>query len=164
MQPVKAFTTTRRNLPHWQDPGAVYFLTWRAMPGRLLEEEDRALALGAIHYWDGSRWDVYAAVVMPDHVHALARPLPLTPGDLVGRGHYSLSDLLKSVKNYSSTVINRRQGRRGSFWQDETYDRIMRDESEFEEKWGYIRNNPVEAGLVAVPEEYPWLYERTRSE
>lgn len=155
---IRAFTTTRRNLPHWQDPGAVCFLTWRVAPGRHLDPEDRTLALNAVRHWDGTRWVVYTAVVMPDHVHVLARPRPVSAGQ-PDAGVYPLADLLHSVKSYSAKAINRRQGRAGGVWQDERYDRIVRDAREFDETWEYIRNNPVAAGLVSVPEEYAWLYE-----
>jgi hypothetical protein len=47
----------------------------------------------------------------------------------------------------------------GSLWQDERFDRIVRDEAEFLEKWQYIRNNPLKNGLAASPEEYTWLFE-----
>ena len=46
--------------------------------------------------------------------------------------------------------INRHRGSRGSIWQDERYDRIVRDEAEFLEKWQYIMNNPVKKELVKV--------------
>ena len=42
------------------------------------------------------------------------------------------------------------------FWQDESYDRLVRDRLEFERIRRYIENNPVRAGLVAAPEDYPW--------
>jgi len=44
-------------------------------------------------------------------------------------------------------------------WEDERFDRIVRDEMEFNEKWQYIRTNPVKSGLSENPEDYPWLYE-----
>jgi hypothetical protein len=49
---------------------------------------------------------------------------------------------------------------KGSLWQDESYDPIVRDEAEFLEKWQYIRNNPLKASLADKPENYTWLYER----
>ena len=52
------------------------------------------------------------------------------------------------------------RGEQGSLWQDESYDRIVRDEAEFLEKWQYIRNNPLKEGLASYPEDYPWLYEK----
>jgi len=40
-QPVQAFQYTQRNLPHWQLPGSVYFITWRCLTGKTLYPEER---------------------------------------------------------------------------------------------------------------------------
>jgi len=37
-----------------------------------------------------------------------------------------------------------------------SYDRWVRDEKEFERIRAYIEENPLQAGLVAAPEDYPW--------
>ncbi|MGA8572869.1 MAG: hypothetical protein ACLP7A_02825 [Desulfobaccales bacterium] len=74
-QPVQAFECTQRNLPHWQIPGSVYFITWRWVKGKTLGPEERTVTLNAIRHWRTIKWHPYAAVVMPDHVHALAQPL-----------------------------------------------------------------------------------------
>jgi len=71
-----------------------------------------------------------------------------------------LAKIIHSVKSFSSQKINRLEGNSGSLWQDERYDRIVRDEVEFLEKWQYICNNPLKEELVSQPEDYPWLYER----
>jgi hypothetical protein len=42
-------------------------------------------------------------------------------------------------------------------WQDESYDRIIRDDQELEEKLLYMYNNPVKAGLVADPADYEFF-------
>ena len=156
--PVLSEKFTRRHLPHWQLAGAIYFLTWRCAASITLKEEERGIVLTAIRHWDAIRWDLLAAVVMPDHVHVLACPLPK------GEGRWELGELLHSIKSYSSHQIvkRRRIGRESiSIWQDERYDRWMRDEDEVAEKWAYIVANPVKAGLVELPEQYPWLYQRT---
>jgi len=98
--------------------------------------------------------ELSAFVIMPDHVHALAQPLPLPQS----AGVFDLAEIIHSVKSFSGHQINRRRGRRGSLWQDERYDRIVRDEAEFLEKWQYIMNNPVKRDLVQRWEDYPWLY------
>ena len=92
---------------------------------------------------------------MPDHVHVLAQPLPRPGG-----GVFNLAEILHSVKRHSARRINQLRGTQGPLWQDERYDRIIRDEAEFLEKWNYIRNNPVKAELASSPEDYPWLYEK----
>jgi hypothetical protein len=45
--------------------------------------------------------------------------------------------------------------------QDESFDRIMRRDDDFEAKLEYVRQNPVRKGLVSVPEDYPWLWTRS---
>jgi putative transposase len=153
-QPVQIFQATRRNLPHWQEPGSIYFITWRAKPGQVLQPKERRITLETLRHWDGVKWTLLVAVVLPDHVHVLAQPLPRPEG-----GIYNLAEILHSVKRHSARVINQLRGTQGALWQDERYDRIVRDEAEFLEKWNYIRNNPVKSGLADSPENYPWLYE-----
>ena len=153
-QPVHNFYCTKRNLPHWQLPGSVYFITWRCLTGKNLSSEERTITLDAIRHWHGIKWHLYAAVVLPDHVHILAQPLTQSTG-----GTFDLAEILHSVKRFSARKINQGRGVEGSLWQDERFDRIVRDEAEFLEKWQYIRNNPVKAALASNPEEYPWLYE-----
>ena len=154
-QPVHSFQITRRNLPHWQEPGRVYFITWRCQKDKFLAPEERTITLEALCHWDNKKWTLYAAVVLPDHVHVLAQPLCRDEG-----GAYDLGEILHSIKRFSARKINQSRGDQGSFWQDERYDRIVRDDAEFLEKWQYIRNNPVKGALAVDPEDYPWLYEK----
>ena len=154
VSPVQSFKITRRTLPHWQDPGRVYFITWRCKKGEVLSPEERTITLDSLHYWDGRKWTLYAAGIMPDHVHAQVQPLPLPQSG----GVYDLAEIIHSVKSFSVHRINRLRGRRGSLWQDERFDRIVRDEAEFLEKWQYIMNNPLKQELVQRWEDCPWLY------
>jgi len=108
----------------------------------------------ALRHWDGLKWKIYAAVVLIDHVHVLAKSLPNGKD-----GAFNLAEILHSVKSFSSQKINRLGGYSGSLWQDERYDRIVRDEREFLDTWEYIRDNPSKEGWNREPEEYPWLYE-----
>jgi REP element-mobilizing transposase RayT len=154
-QPVSSFKETKRNLPHWQIPESVYFLTWRCYKGRVLSPEERTITLNALIYWDNRKWTVYAAVIMPDHVHLLSQPM-IKDKD----GTFDLAEILHSVKSFSAHRINQLERTKGSVWQDERYDRIIRDEKEFIEKWNYIRNNPVKNGLCEKAEDYSWSFEK----
>ena len=89
---------------------------------------------------------------MPDHVHLLLRPREVESGLWT-----DLGKIMKIVKGAGARRINLALGTSGSVWQDESYDRIIRDEQEFEGKWTYMRENPVRAGLVDVPEDYPYF-------
>jgi REP element-mobilizing transposase RayT len=90
-------------------------------------------------------YEMHAWAIMPNHVHLL-----LTP-------HVSASALLGSLKTATAKRANRLLQRTGQpFWQDESYDHLVRNRDEFWRIERYIENNPVAAGLAATPEEYAW--------
>jgi REP element-mobilizing transposase RayT len=64
---------------------------------------------------------------------------------------------LKGIKGTAAREINRILERTGHpFWQDESFDRWVRSESEFERIRAYIERNPVKAGFVSEPRDWPW--------
>jgi hypothetical protein len=64
---------------------------------------------------------------------------------------------MQSLKRFTAREGNRILGLTGHpFWQDESYDRLVRDECEFAAVARYIEMNPVNAGLVTQPEQFPW--------
>ena len=85
------------------------------------------------HYWLGSY------VIMPNHVHVLVRPI---------MGH-DLSSILQNWKSVSSHQANRLLNRTGGFWQEESFDHIVRDEQQMERFGLYIAENPGRARLKA---------------
>ena len=145
--------TQKRNLPHLQASEATYFVTFRCWKGIILPKAARELTLSAVRYWDGKRMDLDGAVVMPDHAHAMFRVI----------GASTLSDLMHSIKSFSSNQINRHLGWKGQLWLDESFDHVIRHGLEWEEKLEYIRQNPVKNNLAASPEDYPWLYVKSHS-
>lgn len=144
-------TVTKRKLPHWQQGGQWYFVTFRTK-GFVLPAEGRDIVKAAILEGVGIKHDVSIGVIMPDHVHLLMQPIEKADGL-----YYSLSGILKTIKGKTSHPINKMLNRAGSCWQKESYDRIVRDEDEWREKYEYIRGNAVRAGLAERPEDYPWL-------
>ena len=93
----------------------------------------------ALHFFDGERYELGAYVVMPNHVHSIVRPYDLD--DL------ALARILHSWKRHSAVKINQELGREGSLWQDECYDRLVRDESHLWNTLQYIGRNAEAAGL-----------------
>ena len=73
-QPLDDERHTRRNLPHIQTPGKTYFVTFRLRQQDRLSPAERSIVLEACRFWDGSKLDLHACVVMPDHVHLLFTP------------------------------------------------------------------------------------------
>jgi len=152
---TRQFEKRRRNLPHWEDPGAVYFITVcaRRQVGMVLARADIAdVIAAAIHHDDGRRYDLHAYVVMPDHFHMVVHPRPR------GDGFVPLSEIMQVLKSVTARRINQLLGRSGRLWQDESYDRIIRDEEEYGSKREYIEANPVTAGLVERTADWPWTW------
>ena len=138
---------SRRRLPHWELDGATYFVTFRLMEG-VLSVSERQITLDHLLEGDGFFYTLNIAVVMPDHCHLLIRPKP----------DYDLPRVMKGIKGVSARLINQSRGTKGSVWQDESLDRIMRDEDEAIEKARYILENPVRAGLVDRASDYPFYH------
>ncbi len=145
---------SRRNLPHWELDGSVYFITFQTWKWQELTSEARQVVLDTCKFFDNRRYKIFCLVVMPDHVHLLMQPLPKSECEF-----WSLSSIMHSIKSYSAQQIAKVMKHIGTVWQDERYDRIMRDSKEFQNTWEYIRQNPVKANLSATPEEYPFFWQ-----
>jgi putative DNA methylase len=97
------------------------------------------------------RYDLHAFVVMPNHVHLLATP------------HVVAGKWLGPLKGFTAHQANLLLGTHGPFWQEESFDRLVRSGVEFDRIRTYIEENPVKAGLAPTPERFPWssAYEAT---
>ncbi|MCX5891179.1 MAG: transposase, partial [Deltaproteobacteria bacterium] len=114
----------------------------------------KEIVLAALKHFHQIRYWISVAVVMPDHAHLILKPIVIK-----SNREYPLSKILQGLKGFSAREINKSRGTKGHIWQEESFDRIVRDYEEFSEKWNYIRNNPVKSGLCQAPEEYPFLWE-----
>ena len=189
----------QRNLPHWRQPGATYFITFRlgdSVPADVLDEvqrerdtwhrrlaeerakhgdpipeeilEDyqaflvrtcrrlekvmdtghgscllrdpktRAVVSDALLFFHKERCEMHGFVVMPNHVHLAVQPL----------GDWQPEQLLHSWKSYTANQINQLAGRAGSLWQEDTWDRIVRDDAHWFRVMRYIMRNPGIAKLL----------------
>lgn len=216
------FEQTQRRLPHREQPGCTYFVTWRladSVPLDVLKQwkaerevflqchpkpwdtitqkaygeqferrlerwadqghgachlrvpEVREVVTTALHYFDQRRYDLVSYVVMPNHVHVLVRPyggsaaecdadIPVCTsgrgdGEVSGRSSRqecllhpgSLAGILKNWKGFTAREINKRLGRRGTLWMDESFDHAVRSEAQLKRFADYIRDNPRNAHL-----------------
>ncbi len=98
----------------------------------------------ALWFFHGTRYDLEAWVVMPNHVHVLfTQYAPL--GRVVG-----------GWKSYTARQANRLRHRTGQFWAVDYWDTYMRDDAHTTRTRRYIENNPVKAHLVREPAQWPW--------
>ena len=138
-----AVNITKRHLPHWTIKEAAYFVTFRTRTTQLTAPE-RQIVLQHLKDGNGKFYILFAAVVMPDHVHVVLTPI---------KG-YSLSRIMKGIKGVSAKKLNSLRRTVGPLWQNESFDRIIRDEHELQEKLRYMLNNPLKKGLT----DDPWSY------
>jgi putative DNA methylase len=166
----------RRQLPHWDLPGATYFITCclagslqargvvrgaplpdamaGAVPGSrwLADRRVAAVVEAAMHHFAGTRYELLAFVIMPDHVHWVFQPLK--GRSTLGGRPISREVIQHSFLRYTGAACNRLLGRSGPFWQHESYDRVIRDEIELARVVEYVEHNPVRAGLCTRPEDW----------
>jgi len=117
----------------------------RAGPAYLRMPAVAELVADAIGQGADSAYLLHTWVVMPNHVHLLITPQVAVPA------------MLRRLKGSSARECNKLLGQTGRpFWQDESYDRLVRNADEFHRIQSYILQNPVRAGLVRSAEEYPW--------
>jgi putative transposase len=114
----------------------------------LRQRELAEIVAKSLSHFDGDRYFLGDAVVMPNHVHLLVCLL----------GDTDIEAQCYSWKKFSAREINKALGRTGRFWQEESFDHLVRSPEHFEHFCNYIASNGAKAGLQ--PSEY--LYLRSR--
>ena len=89
-------------------------------------------------------------VIMPDHVHLFVR----------GNLNFFLRQWVRVFKRVLSKAISSAL----PHWQEGFFDHLIRHSESYAEKWEYVRQNPVRAGLVKDADEWPWQGEVVRLE
>jgi REP element-mobilizing transposase RayT len=149
-------TFYRRNLPHLQRDHKPHFFTFCTRGRWLLPDWAREIALETCRYGHGKRYNLYAVVVMPDHVHMILTPLI----DYERMRIFPIRQITHTIKGFSAHEINRRLGRAGPIWQDESFDHVLRSSESLDAKIAYILANPVRRGLATTPAEYKWAWQK----
>jgi len=173
---------SRGYLPHWELPGASYFITFRladSLPRSLIEQlareraalkfsedADRAFALRLDEALDaGHGDDVLAHPAIASTVANALEHFNGTRYDLLtwcvmpnhvhvlARLRDAIADVVHSWKSFTAHRANTILGRSGRLWSREYYDRIIRDDRELRDVSRYIMRNPEKIGLIA----WPWM-------
>ena len=102
-----------------------------------------------LHYPDGKDYKLICYTIMPNHVHLVFELLPNNKG---------ISKIMQSIKRISARKINALLNREGSLWQDESFDRWIRNEKELYFVIRYVLLNPVKARLVKEWHQWEHTY------
>lgn len=143
----------RRHLPHLEVAGATYFVTTilRRPPAVDLTAPAFAeVVIQALRHRDGDTYLLFDYTVMPEHVHFIIKPL--------GPDGYAvpLGAVVGPLKGWAAYSINRLTRRSGTLWQDENFERIVRNRADYREIAKYILENAQRRGLVSHPVDWPW--------
>ena len=124
-------------------------------PAHLSVEAVAQMVANSWHFWDEHRIDLIAFTIMPNHVHVVFTLI----GEQTESGKMnSLRRQMHSVKSYSAHKANGLLALSGEFWEEESYDRLVRDTSELLRIVRYVLNNPVKAGLCQDWKTWKWSY------
>lgn len=136
-------------------------------PTWLKDKRIAQLVVDSLRHRDGQTFRLDTYCVMSNHVHILLTPKlseqdlreEMTPEGLrFVSSQPPLSAIMHAVKGYSAHEANQVLNRKGQFWERESYDHEVRNDSEFARIVKYILNNPVKAGLVAGWRDWPWSF------
>lgn len=106
---------------------------------------------GLLTAWQrADAWHVGRYIVMPDHVHLFC-----TPGSAPFRP-------LEHWVRFWKSLFSRSHAQPHRGWQTDHWDTRMRTADQYEEKWLYVRQNPVRAGLVSQANDWPYAGELHR--
>jgi putative transposase len=144
-------------IPNWLawEQGTIYFVSF------CVANRKPVLANG--HAWEACRttfekldqWTILSALAMPDHLHVLIAP--------AFDRDASISAFTKWFKRWFNEAFwdcrpSGSDGRKRTWhWQEGCFDRLLRSDESLSDKWEYIRQNPVRAGLVTNPDD--WVYQ-----
>jgi REP element-mobilizing transposase RayT len=142
-----------RNFPEMPNSGRAFLALDQLLdrgstgPLHLARPEIASMVVEAIRFREGTlaHYRLHSWVVMANHVHLLITPL------------VEVSQIMQSLKRFTARAANRLLCSTGqAFWQEESFDRLVRGEAEFARITRYIEMNPVKAGLVETPEDFRW--------
>ncbi|HJT80135.1 MAG TPA: DEAD/DEAH box helicase, partial [Chthoniobacterales bacterium] len=150
---------SKRRLPHFEKPWAIYAVTTTTKYRRVLNPAARDVIVRAWRHFHNTRYELFAICVMPDHLHALFQPLPKGRDADGAPIFWSLSEIMRSLKSFTAREINRVEARMGeAVWEKETFDRFIRSDRDLAEKFEYIVSNPWRNGTVKSTEDYRWIW------
>ena len=145
------FKIWRGRLPHWRADDVKYYVTFRHR--RELDEQERNLLLRSLLRAEGRKFEMQIVCVLPEVTELIFTVMPDPSGE-----PYELADIVEKAKSKAGKLIIKKSRERFPPFYTESYDRILRDDSEFEEFWQRIFDSPVTLELVEDPEEYDDLW------
>lgn len=128
----------------------IYFITTRTFKRRAILASKEVANILVDEWQDALErhgWAIGRYVIMPDHVHLFSR---------AELGAKVLPGFVQRSKEWSSKRIAHQLELSGNVWQEEFFDHVLRSSESYSQKWDYVKENPVRAGLVNNSDDWPW--------
>ncbi len=138
----------KRHFAKWDE----YLDTNSNEPQWLSNPEVAAIVTESLHHWHGKSYNLVAFCIMPNHFH-----LVIDTSDEI-KFTKPLYAIMHTLKSYTAKEANKVLKRTGTFWQEESYDHIIRDARELKNTIAYTLENPVKAGLAEDWEPFPYSF------
>jgi len=116
-------------------------------PHWLKNERVAQIWVDALKYFDNERYKVICSTTMSNHVHFIFYQLK-----------QPIRSIMHSLKSYTANEVNKILGREGRFWQEESFDRVVRNQEDLGKKINYVLDNPVKIGVVSHWSKYKYNY------
>lgn len=136
-------------LPLIHIPNGLYSVVSKCNNNEFLFDATEKFELYLQHLLDCKKYFgfiIYDLVCISNHVHELYRVSENT----------TIAQILQRVKGMFAKKFNKRFGRSNHFWKNKPFYRIVEDEKYAFNTMNYFHWNPVKAGLVKKPEEWPF--------
>ena len=118
-------------------------------PYWLKDENIAAIVADSLQHCDALYFKLWCFTIMTNHVHVLFTHT---------NSEVPLYSVLQKHKRHTALKSNQLLSRTGSFWENESYDHVMKTDAEFDRVVLYILNNPVKAGFVSKPSDWKWTW------
>lgn len=143
----KNFKIWRGKLPHWRADDVLYYVTFRHK--RPFDEVERSHLFRSLLTIDGKKWSLLVLCVLPE-----ATEMMLVLND----NQSELSKIIEKAKGSADKKIRKKTNERFPVLYEESYDRIVRDDTEREERFMAILESPQATGLLDESDEFETLY------
>jgi REP element-mobilizing transposase RayT len=124
----------------------IQFVTVTVRDRRPILANPQAVELLTTAWSEANHWFVGRYVIMPDHLHFTCSPVTQPPTPLAPWMKYWRSIVTRNWPDPAQKPL----------WQKDYFDRQLRSGESYVETWDYIWNNPVRAGLVTSPQDWPY--------
>ncbi len=146
---LQNFKIWRGRLPHWRADSITYYATFRYR--RDLDDDERRVLYAHLLRQQGRRWELLVLCVLPDRAEMMFTMHQGPSGE-----EYELSKLIEAAKNKAAKQIQKKTGEKYPPFYAESFDRIIRDQAEFDERVKAITQSTLD--FVDEGEEYDTLW------